>query len=45
MTRDVVKVGDAAPGVTVIDPDDREVRLPSFWADRPAVLAFLRHFG
>ena len=42
---DIVKVGDRAPDPTVINPQDREVQLSSFWRDRPAVLAFIRHFG
>lgn len=31
--------------VTVLDLDGRPVRLASLWADRPVVLAFIRHFG
>lgn len=27
------------------DCDGREVRLGSLWADAPAVLVFLRHYG
>ncbi|MGH2722773.1 MAG: hypothetical protein ACRDI0_00645 [Actinomycetota bacterium] len=42
---ETVKVGDPAPDPTVIDPQDREVALSSYWRDRPAVLAFIRHFG
>lgn len=41
----VVKLGEPAPDVPVLDQEGREVRLSSFWRDRPAVLAFLRHFG
>lgn len=29
----------------VIDEDGRTIRLSSLWADGPAVLVFLRHFG
>ena len=29
----------------VIDPDGAEHRLGDLWAERPAVLLFLRHFG
>ena len=29
----------------VIDPDGAEQRLGDLWAERPAVLLFLRHFG
>lgn len=32
-------------GSTVLDPDGREVRLGQLWAERPAVLVFVRHFG
>ncbi|HEX2032004.1 MAG TPA: hypothetical protein VHL78_11485 [Actinomycetota bacterium] len=45
MPKTNVQVGDPAPDATVLDPDDHELRLSSFWRDRPAVLAFLRHFG
>ena len=31
--------------LTVLDPDGNIVVLGSFWAERPAVLVFLRHFG
>lgn len=40
-----VDVGDLAPDVGVLDGEGREVRLATLWADRPAVLAFLRHYG
>jgi len=40
-----VQVGDPAPDPVVVDQSDREVPLSSHWRDRPAVLAFLRHFG
>jgi hypothetical protein len=29
----------------VLDLDSHSVRLGDFWADRPAVVVFLRHFG
>jgi peroxiredoxin len=45
MPTDLVKVGDAAPDVDVLDTDGRELSLSSFWAHRPAVLVLLRHFG
>ncbi len=32
-------------GATVLDPDGASVRLGTLWADRPAVLVWLRHFG
>jgi hypothetical protein len=31
--------------ITLPDPDGREVRLGSLWADSPAVLVFIRHYG
>lgn len=31
--------------VTVLDLDGNSVPLASLWADRPVVLAFIRHFG
>lgn len=31
--------------VTVLDLSGQPVSLPSLWADRPAVLVFLRHYG
>jgi hypothetical protein len=41
----IVKVGGKAPDLDVLDTKGREIPLSSFWADRPAVLALLRHFG
>jgi hypothetical protein len=41
----MVEVGDQAPDPVVLDTRGVEVRLSTTWADRPAVLAFLRHFG
>ena len=32
-------------GIMLPDPDGREVRLGSLWAEQPAVLVFLRHYG
>ena len=31
--------------LTVLDPNGRTIRLGELWADRPAVLVFVRHFG
>jgi hypothetical protein len=31
--------------LTVLDGEGRSVALGDFWAERPAVLAFVRHFG
>ena len=30
---------------TVVDPDGGEHQIGDLWADSPAVLLFLRHFG
>ncbi|MGZ6544760.1 MAG: SelL-related redox protein [Actinomycetota bacterium] len=38
-------VGDPAVDVTLVDGDGVRVQLSSQWADRPAVLVFLRYFG
>ncbi|MGH2686709.1 MAG: hypothetical protein ACRDJP_14690 [Actinomycetota bacterium] len=43
--RQPVQRGDPAPDPDVLDPSGREIPLSSHWRDRPAVLAFLRHFG
>jgi peroxiredoxin len=32
-------------GLTVFDPDGREIRLGQLWANETAVLVFVRHFG
>jgi hypothetical protein len=32
-------------GITLPDVDGNRVQLGSLWADRPAVLVFLRHYG
>ncbi len=36
---------DALADAEVIGLDGSKVRLGSLWAERPVVLAFLRHFG
>lgn len=36
--------GKLAP-IVLADADGREVALASLWAERPVVLAFIRHFG
>ena len=41
----MIEVGDLAPDPVVLTTAGEEAPLSSFWADRPAVLAFLRHFG
>jgi hypothetical protein len=39
------KLDERAQAARVRDLAGREVELRSLWAERPAVLAFLRHFG
>jgi hypothetical protein len=39
------QVGERAPDPLVLDAGGEEVRLSGFWQERPAILAFLRHFG
>jgi hypothetical protein len=41
----MIDVGDHAPDPVVLESDGEAVRLSSAWTARPAVLAFLRHFG
>ncbi|MGH2693024.1 MAG: hypothetical protein ACRDHM_11065 [Actinomycetota bacterium] len=41
----VPQVGEPAPDPEVQDVTGKQVRLSTFWHQRPAVLAFLRHFG
>jgi hypothetical protein len=31
--------------ITLLDEDGNDVRLGDLWADRPAVLVWLRHYG
>jgi peroxiredoxin len=38
-------VAHALESLTVFDPDGRRTRLGQLWAERTAVLVFLRHFG
>jgi hypothetical protein len=38
-------VAAALAPLTLPDADGRPVRLGSLWADAPAVLVFLRHYG
>lgn len=40
-----LKVGDVAPNLNVVNADGETIDLSSLWADKPVVLAFLRHFG
>ena len=39
------RIADAAAQAVIRDLDDREHALAELWAERPAVLVFLRHFG
>ena len=32
-------------GISLTDPDDKQVLLGSLWAETPAVVTFLRHYG
>jgi hypothetical protein len=40
-----VEVGQTAPDPVVFSWDGARTTLSSAWRDRPAVVAFLRHFG
>ena len=40
-----MKVDPALADAEVKDVDGRPVRLGSLWADRPAVVIWVRHFG
>ena len=40
-----VQVGDAAPNLVLLDSSGAERHLAEAWAERPALLIFLRHFG
>lgn len=31
--------------LTLLDADERPVRLGDLWADRPVVMVWIRHFG
>jgi hypothetical protein len=39
------QISAAAAGAIIRDLDGHEHTLQELWADRPAVLVFLRHFG
>ncbi|MCS6816324.1 MAG: hypothetical protein N0A16_04870 [Blastocatellia bacterium] len=41
----MLKIGDRAPDVELMRADGRFVRLSEFWAQGPAILVFLRHYG
>jgi hypothetical protein len=36
---------DALSKMTVLDAEGRKVELGTLWAERPVVIAFIRHFG
>ena len=38
-------VGDSAPNVTLRNDEDRPVRLPDLWREKPLALFFVRHYG
>jgi hypothetical protein len=38
-------LGDAAPDLILLDPEERPVALSSLWQRAPLALIFLRHFG
>jgi len=40
-----LKTGDVAPNLNVVNADGETIELSALWADKPVVLAFLRHFG
>ena len=44
-TESSVRVGAAAPDVTLQDADGAERSLSSYWVAQPTVLVFVRHFG
>jgi hypothetical protein len=41
----MTKVGPEAAAARVLDPEGRPHALEELWAERPVVLAFVRHFG
>jgi hypothetical protein len=41
----VSKVPEAFSSLTVLDPKGVVVKVASLWAEKPAVIVFLRHFG
>ena len=36
---------EAAKGLEVLGTDGQAIEISTLWRDRPAVLAFVRHFG
>jgi peroxiredoxin len=43
--RERLRVGDAAPALTLPDAAGQRVELSSKWQSGPTLLTFLRHFG
>ena len=41
----MLELGDALPAMTLLDADDREVRLATLHENAPLAAIFLRHFG
>ena len=41
----ILRVGDQAPDVTLVDADEHDASLAALWQAQPTVLVFLRHFG
>ena len=40
-----MKLPEAALSAVILDSAGDTIQLSSLWAERPAVLSFLRHFG
>lgn len=40
-----MSLAEALQDVTALDTDGQSVRLGDLWADKTAVLVFVRHFG
>ena len=38
-------VGDPAPDLDLLGPDEADVQLSDYWSRQPTVVVFLRHFG
>ncbi len=40
-----VEIGEPAPDLALLGPQEETVRLSDHWRRRPTVVVFLRHFG
>lgn len=40
-----LKVGEAAPDLTLVNGNGQETHLSQIWSQGPTLLTFLRHFG